>query len=115
MFVRSILETNCTVWNSGLNSKNIRDLERVQKYALRIILSKKYINYEQALLMIDLDPLTIRREALCLKLAKKSLKNKKHKNMFPLKQKIHQMSTRCAEKYFVNKSKHARAQKSPII
>ena len=64
-YIRSVLEINCTVWNSALNEKNINDLERVQKCALRIMLKDKYISYEKALLKTDLEKLNIRRRYLC--------------------------------------------------
>ena len=37
------------VWHSGLTEKNKRDLERVQKSALKIILKDRYIKYKNAL------------------------------------------------------------------
>ena len=40
--VRSKLEQSAPVWHSSLTKKNTRDLERVQKCALRIILGEKY-------------------------------------------------------------------------
>ena len=48
-YIRSILEQACTVWHSSLTLEDIGDLERVQKYALRIILKDEYISYDQAL------------------------------------------------------------------
>ena len=37
LFVRSVLEQSCTVWNFGLTAENIQKLERVQKTAMKII------------------------------------------------------------------------------
>ena len=43
--IRSKLEQSAVVWHSGLAEKNKRDLERVQKSALKIILKDRYKNY----------------------------------------------------------------------
>ena len=49
-------------------------LERVQKSALRIILRDKYMDYKRALQQLNIESLFDRREALCLKFARKGLK-----------------------------------------
>ena len=54
LYVRSVLEQSCQVWNSRLTEQNITDLERVQKSALRLIINKQYDDYNSALDMIDL-------------------------------------------------------------
>ena len=56
----------------GLTKKNISDLERIQKSALRVILKERYIDYKNALNVMKLDTLEIRREKLCLKFATNS-------------------------------------------
>ena len=48
-FVRSILEHSAVVWHSGLTKKNILALERVQKAAVKVMMGKKYISYEDGL------------------------------------------------------------------
>ena len=50
--IRSKLEQSAVVWHNSLTQKNKKDLERVQKSALKIILRDKYINYENALNVI---------------------------------------------------------------
>ena len=42
VYIRSLLEQSCTVCHSSITPKNIEDLERVQKCALRIILGDSY-------------------------------------------------------------------------
>ena len=80
--IRSILEYGAAVWHSGLTLENKANIERVQKAALTIILGKRYINYENALATLKLDSLSLRREKLCLKFAKKSFKSKKFATWF---------------------------------
>ena len=83
LFIRSILEQSATVWHSSLSEENIKDLERVQKSAIRIILKEKYKGYKQSLAMIGLEDLETRRKNLCLDFARKCVKNKKLSHMFP--------------------------------
>ena len=56
-YVRSILEHSAVVWHCSLSSKNRRDLERVQKAAVRVILRGKYTNYKQGLKYLRIDSL----------------------------------------------------------
>ena len=46
--IRSILELAVPVWHSGLTIKHSRDIERIQKVALYIILGENFINYDVA-------------------------------------------------------------------
>ena len=48
-FVRSILEKSAVVWHSSLNDRNRKDLERVQKAAVRVIMGKSYTTYKNGL------------------------------------------------------------------
>ena len=82
-YIRSILEQSAVVWHSSLSAKNRRDLERVQKVAVRVILGEKYSNHKNGLKVLRLETLAKRREKLCLKFAKNCLQNDKVKNMFP--------------------------------
>ena len=75
IYVRSILEQSAVVWHSSLTSQNRRDLERVQKAAVRVILKDKYTTYKQGLKVLKLDTLEKRRELLCLRFAKNCTKN----------------------------------------
>ena len=69
------------VWHSSLTEKNEKDLERIQKSAVRIILGRNFDNYEDALVRVNLESLKSRREELCLKFANKCIKDEKTKNM----------------------------------
>ena len=62
----------------------------------------------------NLDSLKIRREELCLKFARKCLKNERTKQMFPLRITKHSMKMREEEKYFVQHAKTERLKKSAI-
>ena len=61
--------------------------------------------------MIKIDSLEKRREKLCLKFAKASLKNEKLIDMFPRKKKGHMMSMGQDERFLIRKAKTERLQK----
>ena len=63
-FVRSILENSCTVWHSCLTKENREDIERVQKTACKLILKNEFKDYENALMVLDLESSDKRREHL---------------------------------------------------
>ena len=115
LFIRSILEQSAVVWSSSLTIQNKKDLERIQKSALRIILGHEYKDYNSALHRLNLQTLEERREFLCLNFAKKCTKNEKLKHMFPIKERKHNMKIRNKEKYKVQRAKTERLKKSAII
>ena len=93
--VRSILELAVPAWHSGLTDKLAKDLERVQRVAVRIILGY-VVPYDEALEKLNLDPLSVRREKLCRKFAKKTLSSR-HSSLFSQNQNIYK--TRHREKF----------------
>ena len=113
--IRSKLEQSAVVWHSGLTEKNKRDLERVQKSALKIILKDRYINYKNALNVMKMDSLEVRRESLCLKFAKACVRNEKLSDMFPRNHKNHVMKKRDREVFYAKRAKTERLRKSAII
>ena len=58
--IRSILEQSTFVWNSSLSEQNIADLRRVQKAAVRITMGPEYIDYTNALSVLNIPKLTER-------------------------------------------------------
>ena len=115
LYIRSLLEQSCTVWNSGLTQEDSENLERVQKSALRIILQEKFTSYENALNLLELESLAERREILCIQFAKKCTNNPKMKHLFQTSNKTHLMNTRFQELYEVNHANTGRLQNSPVI
>ena len=86
--IRSILEYAVPVWHSSITQAEKRDIERVQKAALHVILGMEYTTYSLALKTLNLQTLDIRRDMLCKKFAIKSSKHSKHKNWFKINEKI---------------------------
>ena len=113
LYVRSIVEQNCPVWHHSLSEEDQYDLERTQKVASKIILQQNYIDYKQALKVLNLETLFDRREKLSLKFAKKCTSHPKASMMFPLNQES-SYSTRYHEKYKVQSSRTSRLQFSAI-
>ena len=113
-YVRSILEQSAVVWHSSLSGKNRRDLERVQKAAVRVILGCKYSTYKDGLKILNLKTLNERRKEVCLKFAKKCLGNKKVKDMFQKKKSLHPMKKRKQEAFKHQRMKTERYKKSTI-
>ena len=113
-FIRSILEQSAVVWHSSLSTNNRRDLERVQKAAVRVILGNNYTNYKSGLKLLNLEKLTKRREGLCLKFAKNCLKNDKVESFFPRAKNKHKMKKRKQKKFKVNQIKTERYKRSAI-
>jgi len=60
--IRSVLEYACPVWHPGLNVKQTKDIERVQKRCLRLIYPS--LSYSEALSCSGLEKLSERREAI---------------------------------------------------
>ena len=80
--IMSVLELAAPVWSPGLTKGEVKQIERVQKVALHIILGSEYHDYEKALDMLRMKPLSTRREDICIKFAKKSFNSPKFNQWF---------------------------------
>ena len=115
IFCRSVLEQSCVVWHSSLTQENSDDLERTQKTFSKLVLREKYTTYEEALLNLNLESLSTRRQSLCLKFAKDGIKHEQLSDLLPMNQKEHNMKTREQEKYFVQFANTKRLKTGSII
>ena len=82
--IRCVLEMAVAVWEPALTKAQSKQLERVQKCALYIIMGSEYICYDNALNSLDIEKLSDRRSTLCLSFALKCEKNLKYRNWFAL-------------------------------
>ena len=73
------MKQSAVVWHSSQTYKNRRDLERVQRCEVRVILKNNYKGYKNGLKTLRIKTLEERREMLCLKFAKICLKDKQNK------------------------------------
>ena len=71
---RSVLAQSFVVWGPLITRENKDDLERTQKSFAKMVLRDKYINYENAKIILNLDSLEERRQILCLKFVKNGIK-----------------------------------------
>ena len=74
-----------------------------------------YINKRKSLKDLDMETLDERREKLCLKFAKRCLRNEKTIKNFPENSKNHVMKTRKQEKYQVQYANTKRFKESALI
>ena len=84
LYIRSILEYCSMVWHSTLTVQQSRDIERVQKLCLKVILGQEYNRYDNALKGCGLEKLSVRRESRCLKFGLTSLLHPVHCSLFPV-------------------------------
>ena len=80
--VRSVLELAVPVWQPALTVHEVRQIERVQKCALSIVLGDKCTCYDEAREELGIDRLSDRRKQLCENFAKKAAKSGKFQNWF---------------------------------
>ena len=114
LYIRSILEQNCQVWHYAITEDEKSDLERVQRVATRVILQERYVSYHQALVDLNLETLTARRDKLSLKFAKKCLKHDKTKDIFPLNPDVDLHDLRTHPKYKVQFASTSRLLDSAV-
>ena len=80
--IRSICEMACQVFHSGLTKNQSRDIESIQKRALKLILGDLYSGYEEACTLMSAEPLSDRRDSLCLTFVKRAVRGGRHKDIF---------------------------------
>ena len=100
-------------WQGSLSQAEKVDLERVQKCASHIILGDAYFSYNNALNILGLETLELRRNKLALKFALKSEKHNKFRNWFKVNVKNVQTRQKY-DKYCTVKSNHVRYEKGPV-
>ena len=111
--IRCILELAAPAWQGGISQSEKQDLERVQKCAAHIILGNVYTSYKNALEILNLDSLEVRRMNLALKFAVKAEKHQKFNAWFKPTKKT--MNTRTKlPKYCEVRANSVRFAKSPI-
>ena len=94
VFCRSILEQLCQLWDSGLTQENRNNLERTQKTLKKLILEEDYKNYQNALVISQLETLEKRRKDLTSRFAQRSIADGLLLDLFPVRNKPHRMKIR---------------------
>jgi hypothetical protein len=114
VYIRSVLEQSCVVWHHNISKVNEKELERVQKVAVKLITNKRNQSYNENLKELSLETLKERRQILCARFAYKCVKNPRTKEMFPHNKKDHIMKLRNNHKFKVPNVKTARRKNSAI-
>ena len=118
--VRSVLELAVPVWQPALTQQEMRQIERVQRCALYVILGDNYGSYDNALGSLGCDNLNDRRVKLCDKFAKKALKSPRYHHWFEYNDEpLPTLNTRSSENRVRNvlkpvQTRTNRYQKSPL-
>ena len=114
--IRSTLEYRAHIWHGNLTREQTRDIERIQKRALRIILPG--LSYEEALVECNLKTLKGRREVMCINLIKTLLVpcHKLHDLLPPKVCEIRNRETRLSGQKFYNfNCQTQRFKNGPIV
>ena len=88
--VRSILEFGVAIWNSGLTLKQSDKIERIQKICVNVILcdTEWEIPYKIGCTLLGIEPLSLRREELCIRFIQKCSQNPMHSDLFTMGQNV---------------------------
>ena len=81
---------------------------------MKVIFRKDYQGYQRSLNILKMESLHDRREGLCLKFAKKCLKQERMSAMFPKNLKKSTVKMRNKEIFFVNRANTERYKNSAI-
>ena len=86
-----MLEYGAQVWTGNLTKEQIKDIERIQKRALKIICPE--LDYHQALSELNLKSLADRRDNMCVQLIK-DMSNPQHRLHHLLPNKVSRVKPR---------------------
>ena len=73
--IRLVIEQSATVWHSSITKEKSKDLCRVQKAAVTIIMGSDFSRYSYGLQALDINSLPLRREKLSLNMAFRTCSN----------------------------------------
>ena len=115
LFIRSLTEYCATAFHSSLTLEQSRDIERIQKTCLKLILGDNYVDYAAALEMTGLKTLHERREERCQKFALKSVRHPTMNRIFPRNpNETNRLQVRNREAFEVNFARTESYRKSAI-
>ena len=109
--IRVHVEINVPLWTFSTTEEISRKIEKIQRIAVLLILgNQSHKDYFCNLAILNIEPLSDRREKIALKFGKKILKHPVHKEMF----KTTKTFTRSKQKVLVPFSRGKRYEKSAI-
>ena len=112
--IRSLLELAVPVWHSGLTVKQSDQIETIQKLAVSLILNDFKSSYFVKCTLLNIEPLFFRRQTICETFVKRTVKSKKHSDLFELRNKKY--NTRSDKKPYVeHQCNSSRFFNSPLV
>ena len=103
------------VWHSSLSQENIQNLERVQKAACKIILQQRYIDYESACSILDIQDLYSRRQEYFEKFTLHNTNHPQFIEYFKENDNMYHSSIRKSNKFKISQTNTERFKKSASI
>ena len=113
--IRSILEYGAIVFHHGLTQSLSQKIENVQRHFLSLLSShiQQKFSYSEAKIFFFVEPLSLRRETLCQRFIKTTLKNNVHSEMFMLRKP--ERATHGHRKFQEYRSLKQRHFRSPLV
>ena len=103
------------VWYSSITKEQSKSIEKIQRYAVSIILNNWSWSYEVKCTLLQIEPLFYRRNNIALSFSIRSAKNPKHADLF--KKKSFHYNTRENDKiqYEEELTRSKRFYNSPLV
>ena len=113
--IRVILEYAAPVWYSGITLKQSKTIEKIQKWAVSIILNNWTLSYTVKCTLLGIEPLYLRRKSLALNFSLRTVKNPKHKDFFQPKHRPYNTRQATVVTYEENQVRSTRFKNSPLV
>ena len=110
-----ILEYAAPVWYSGITKKQSKTIEKIQKWAVSIILNNWTLSYTVKCTLLGIEPLYLRRKTLALNFSLHTVKNQRHKDFFLPKHRPYNTRQTTGVKYEEDQVRSTRFQNSPLV
>ena len=108
--VRAVLELAVPVWQPGITRQEQYQIERVQKCAMSIILGDHSVSYTEALDILDLETLEVRRRKICENFVRKAAEHPKFMHWFKINSLSSNSKVRRSKKTPVNRYLHVQTR-----
>ena len=112
----------CTLshWNrfnlySGITLKQSKTIEKIQKWAVSMILNNWTLLYTVKCTLLGIEPLYLRRKSLALNFSLRTVKNPKHKDFFQPKHRPYNTRQATVVTYEENQVRSTRFKNSPLV
>ena len=80
--IRVLVEYAVPVWYSTITREQSNYIEKIQHYAVAMILNDWTLSYEVQCTLLSIEPLYLRHQSIALSFALRTLKNPRHEGFF---------------------------------